>query len=173
MTSEMSSVIELAVAEPPRSLNNFQARFVPTSVELGSCDAATFDLSCRDCTGNLFQVLEMSATLGPAGVVARCAKCGREGEVFNATTDGYDGAYGHLNFLKEDLDVKPLAGESGAQLGTVQLRARYSYSIEMSELVEHAQELRVGPQDLFDWFHILTRAGADDAWVETWDFECA
>jgi len=173
MQSATPSVVDLAQVKPPRGLGDFKVHFAMTPTEPDGAEFVAFELSCPTCLGDAFHLLELSASLGPAGIRARCAACDHEGQVFDATTDGYDGVYGHLDFLKTAQTAKPLEGKSDVLLGAVQVRAGFSYSIPMSELMEHAEEARVEPQDLFDWFYILTKTADVEAWEWTWDFECA
>ncbi len=173
MQPGIPSIVDLAQAKPPQSLSNFQVRFVPTPPESDGVQFVSFELSCPICLAGAFQILELSATLGPMGIVARCRQCGREEQVFNAATDGYDGSFGHLEFLKEGVSAAPLEDDTGAALEAVQVRAAFSYSIPLAELMEHAQDAHLDPQDLFDWFHLLTKTADAEGWDWVWEFECA
>ena len=173
MTSTTPSIIALAQGKPPRSLVGFRASFAIIPAEPDGADCVAFDLSCRNCGARAFDLRELSAELGAAAIMARCCACEHEAQVFSAVTDGYDGAFGHPHFLKDIVSAKPLENTVGDAVGAVQVRAGFSYSIPMAELIENAREAGVEPQDLFDWFHILTRPANAEIWDWTWDYECA
>ena len=172
LDKRQSSIADLAHARPPRGFHDFKLEFVESKHETGF-EFISFDLSCPGCFGILFDALLISAAMGPAGINARCRGCGRGAQVFHAAVNGYDGEFGHLQFMKDVANTAPLTGAGGRPLGPVRLRVSCSYSISPSELIESAAELGVAPQDLFDWFHLLTKSSEADDWDWTWDWECA
>ena len=134
---------------------------------------ALFELTCRECSGDIFDVREGVNKYGAIGVRALCLRCGRERDVFNAKTDGYDGAHGHNDFLGLSVSWEPLRTETGTEVKGVQLRAGCVYNNPLIEMIQDASKLGTKPQNLFDWFHLLSRTAGAPGWEWVWEFECA
>ncbi|HEX2591521.1 MAG TPA: hypothetical protein VHL34_08490 [Rhizomicrobium sp.] len=170
----MSAIFAYLEDAPPRCLSAFDA--IPAGQEGDEyAAAATFAIRCKSCGNDTFRPRGITRIIADGGnhvhigVRTTCAKCARDETLINATRSGYDGELGRLGHLAGE-DQEERLDNAGSE--PLMLNVQFVYSIELPELLEHARDRGIGPEDFFDHVTVLCRSG-DRPWREIWDFACA
>lgn len=158
----------------PRALSEFIIERATVEQEPGVL-FRHYTLLCSHCRNNRFTLLQQRRNaidpIGDAivGLSLKCAQCGTQKSVFDARTDGYEGALGYNKDLAGATREEPLADASGAALETVRVRATLSFNGDGYLAI--AEEDGIPAIDLFDWFEMF--ALLNDEWTAVWEYECA
>lgn len=161
------------LATPPGTFKGFVVTAADRDESEGPA-TARYVLSCRKCAASNFTLEEILAgEHGPAGIEATCGGCGEVATVFHASRDGYDGRLGHLRFLQEGGDRRPLRDYDEQLVQEAQVACEVTYSIEPGELAATAAEEDISAEDLFDGFAVLTKSPRNQSWRAVWEYECA
>jgi hypothetical protein len=134
-----------------------------------------FSIQCGHCSAGRFVILQRRRNsidaIGDAivGLTLRCSLCSAESSVFDARTDGYDGALGHNASLAGTARVEPLVGPTGKFLPPARVKVVLTYQGDGYLTV--AEEDGIPAVDLFDWIEV--KALLNDEWTAVWDYECA
>ena len=163
---------------PGEHLPGVIANFGVVSVEadLEVVPTIIVEIKCKACGGAELEIRELrlgeedddedAATVGCAFT---CRSCGHTATLFNAATDGYDGAFGNNDHLKGPTVAAPIIEHGGAPVPPGRFAVNFTYNDE--ELDDTAREAGRPPQDMFDWIEVYILEG--EGWEQVWDFECA
>jgi hypothetical protein len=169
----MSDIFVYLEDSAPRCMSAFDAVLAGQEGDEYTA-AATFAIRCK-CGNDTFHLRGITRVVKDGGnhvyigVKSKCAKCGRDETLMNATRSGYDGELGQLGHLAgEDIEERLHATGDEPQ----QVNVMFVYSNELPDLLAHARKHGIGPEDFFDHVTVLCRSG-DRPWREVWDFECA
>jgi hypothetical protein len=177
LSSKRNDAAAAAARQPPTCLAGFSMFLLPAHHEV----SVDYEVRCRTCSEGRFHISGFPIVapdpspyfaVAPGETVWRpphslmCAHCGAGGRVFDARTNGYDGvlnggcSYESGNTGERDLE------------GVFKVTIALAYNTELPELLEAAQEAKVGMADLFDWFTISGEPVDGGRPIEL-DYECA
>jgi hypothetical protein len=177
LSSKPDAVAIIAARQPPACLAGFSLSLLPSHQEV----SVEYDVRCATCGGGRFHISGFPIVapdpssyfaIAPGETIWRpphslkCAHCGAGGRVFDARTNGYDGVLnGGCSYESGE------AGERDVE-GVFKVTIALAYNAELPELLEVAQEAKVGVADLFDWFTISGESTEGGPSVVL-DYECA
>jgi len=138
----------------------------------GSEINAIFELTC-ECGNKGFHVLAHDGdewVVDP--VYVRCSACARQTVIFDARTQGYDGALGHLP--ETPLPTTALQELSADGIGPAPYRVavRYEYTDDVLADPDFA-DWKGREAELFTWLTVIVRPLSGDAAESVFDQECA
>ena len=177
-----SEAAAFAILNHPGCISAFTARPVERKDDVEII--ARFQLACKMCLSSNLRILCFPITVAEAGkyagmdvgdIIERnphhviCVSCGERHLVFDATTHGYDGVLEHGSTYEQgNGEEKPIV----CNAESYQVDVVFTYNIDFVELQDIANEEKLQPQDLFDWFHIIAMA-PDGTELKDINYECA
>jgi hypothetical protein len=153
----------LAAKEPPASLGALSIVPLSPDDKSGTSITVDFAVSCKQCRQAAFRISAFPKVVpdpSPYAQIApgetfwrpphslKCVNCGAVGRAFDARTDGYDG------ILNGGCSYE--SGNEGEAFvpGVFKVTISATYNVELYELTEISETVKVRPPDLFDWFVI-------------------
>lgn len=138
----------------------------------GSPINSVFELTC-ECGGKGFSVLAHDGddwVVDPVSV--RCASCNKQTVIFDARSQGYDGALGNLP--ETAAPTTPIQELSSESLGASPYRVavRYEYADDVLGDPEYA-DWKGRESELFTWFTVIARPLSGDGAESVFDQECS
>jgi hypothetical protein len=166
-------------SNPPRCLRAFSSGTAAVTADEHWVEVS-FPVACAACSNDRFELSEVSVTwtaegrtsVTAVGLSAQCAGCGADETLFDQSRHGYDGALGHLRFLRGPRSSEPLRRADGVLLGRSCVRVSFMFNLGFEELNAIRLERGAPLQDLFDWFSVWAQSAAGD-WEAVWECECA
>ncbi len=132
---------------------------------------AIFELAC-ECGHEGFHVLAHDGdewVVDPVHV--RCAACARQTTIFDARTQGYDGALGHLPETPAPTSALQELSADGVGPAPYRVAVRYEYAEDVLADPDFA-DWRGREAELFTWFTVLVRPLSGGAFESVFDQEC-
>ncbi|MGR4866967.1 hypothetical protein [Caulobacter sp. LARHSG274] len=177
MSSKRNEAAAAAARQPPTCLAGFSTSLLPPHHEV----SVDYEVRCKTCGDEHFHIsgfpivapdpspyfaIAPGETIWRPAHSLRCAHCGAGGRVFDARTSGYDGVLnGGCSYESGETDEQDVEG-------LFKITIALAYNVELSELLEAAQEAEVGIADLFDSFTISGEPVNGGRSIEL-DYECA
>jgi len=152
----------MAARQPPACLAGFSTSLLPPANDI----AVDYEIRCKGCGEGRFHIsgfpivapnpspyfdVAPGATLWRPPHSLKCTHCGTGGRVFDARTNGYDGVLnGGCGYESGETGEQEVKGVFKVTIGL----AYNTIDADIPELLDAAQEAKVGVADLFDWFTI-------------------
>jgi len=161
---------------PPAAIGGLR----PAAVSLGSFAFdghgspvnVVFELTC-ECGNKGFHVLAHDGdewVVDP--VYVRCSACAKQTAIFDARSQGYDGALGHLPETAAPTTALQELSADGIGPAPYRVAVRYEYAEDVLADPDFA-DWKGREAELFTWFTVVARPLAGDGAESVFDQECS